>query len=214
MRNNLVEYVSELNVDKAEAEVKKMLNEGVSPKEIYQSMLDGLYEIGKKYEAGESFIGDLIVSGMLMKEVLSIDEMKTYNTNKYTTYKGRILMGTVSEDIHDIGKDIMIEMLTAEGFKVMDLGVDVRPEKYVEAIIAFKPHIVGISCVLTTSINYIFETIKAIEKSGHRDSLKIIVGGAVINKKCYRIGNADATTNDAYEGLHICENWIKEMDVR
>ncbi|NTW71517.1 MAG: cobalamin-binding protein [Eubacteriaceae bacterium] len=212
MGNKLVEYVSELEVNLAKTEARKMLSEGVSQKDIHQLMLEGLNEIGKKYEAGECFIGDLIVSGMLMKDILSMDEMKTYNPNENKKFKGRILMGTVSDDIHDIGKDIMLEMFTAEGIEVMDLGVDVKPEKFVEAIQVFKPHIVGISCVLTTSINYIFETIKAIEMSGARESLKIIVGGAAINKKYYSIDHADAVTNDAYEGLHICENWLQEMD--
>lgn len=209
----LVEYISDLEVNKAKTEAKRLLDEGFSQKDIHQNMLDALYKIGKKYEVGECFIGDLIVSGMLMKDILAMDEMKTYNTDDNKMFNGRILMGTVYGDIHDIGKDIMDEMFTAEGFEIMDIGIDVKPQKFVEAIISFKPNIVGISCILTTSINYIFETIKAIEKSGLRDSLKIIVGGAAINKKYFSIDIADAITNDAYEGLHICENWIREMDI-
>ncbi|MBF7095669.1 cobalamin-dependent protein [Alkalibacter sp. M17DMB] len=189
-------------------EVDKLLAEGVHPKEIQRQLLEGLKEIGKKYESGECFIGDLIVSGMMMKEILSMDQMKTLLYEVDKTYTGKVILGTVSEDIHDIGKDIMKEFLSAEGFEVLDLGVDVSPEKFLEAIRTFKPDIVGISFILTTCLNNVFKTISAIENSGLRDSLKIIVGGAAISKKYSAIKGADAYTDDAYEGLKICETWM------
>lgn len=210
MEYKLIEYVKELNVNEAKSEVEYMLSQGVAPIEIQKQMLVGLYEIGKKYESGDCFIGDLIVSGMLMKEILALEEMKTSLVTGEKGYTGKVILGTVSDDIHDIGKDIMMEMLESEGFEILDLGVDVSPEKFVEGVNSFKPDIVGISCILTTSINYVFETIKAIEKTDLRNDIKVIVGGAAINKKYFNVDIADALTNDAYEGLNICKNWILE----
>ncbi|MFZ7120885.1 MAG: cobalamin B12-binding domain-containing protein [Eubacteriaceae bacterium] len=210
MEYKLIEYVKELDVNSAKLEVENMLNNNVSPKEIQRQMLKGLYEVGQKYESGDCYIGDLIVSGMLMKEILALEKMKDSLLSSENICIGKVLIGTVCDDIHDIGKDILIEMLTTGGFKVLDLGVDVSPKKFVKEIISFQPDIVGISCILTTSINYVFQTIKEIEKEGLRNKVKIIVGGAAINKKYFSVDIADALTNDAYEGLNICKTWISD----
>lgn len=206
----LIKYVKELNENSAKSEVTKMLNNNISPKEIQEQLFIGMKEIGLMYESGEYFIGDLIVSGMMIKEILALDEMKyQLSTSNDKKYIGKVILGTVSEDIHDIGKNIIFEMLEAEGFQVLDLGVDVSPEKFVEAIISFEPDIVGISCLLATCIDSIFTTIKKIEKHNLRDNVKIIVGGT-INKKYINMDTADALTNDAYEGLKICKTWVTE----
>jgi methylmalonyl-CoA mutase cobalamin-binding domain/chain len=205
----LVEYVRELNVNSAMREVESMLVNDILPEEIQKQMLTGLIEVGKKYEAGEFFIGDLIVAGMLMKDVLSIEQMKQLGEPGDKHYNGKVLIGTVSTDIHDIGKDIFAQLLSSNGFEVINLGVDVLPEQFIEGIKEHSPDIVGISCILTTSISYVPKTIKAIQEAGLRDQVKIIVGGAAISKKYYKSGDADAVTDDAYEGLKISEQWMK-----
>lgn len=211
MQSKLVQYVKDLNVNLARLEVESMLNNKISPEEIQQQMLLGVYEVGKKYENGDFFIGDLIVAGMLMKEILSLDKMKFLSEVDKEDYNGKVLIGTVKTDIHDIGKEILAQLLSSKGFNVCDLGVDVAPEKFVEGIKEFSPDIVGISCILTTSINYISKTIKAIQKAGFQDKVKIIVGGTAVSKRYYKIDDANATTNDAYEGLKICEQWRTEF---
>ncbi|AOT73168.1 cobalamin-binding protein [Geosporobacter ferrireducens] len=207
---NLIDYVTALDVNNIKSEVEKMLGENIEPKEIQRQMLIGLYEIGKKYESGEYYIGDLIVSGMMMKDILSLEKMKDPLSFNNQTFKGKVMLGTVSDDIHDIGKDILKQMLAADGFEVIDLGVDVPADRFVEEIQKHKPDIVGLSCILTTSINNIFKTIKGIEEAGLRNHVKIIVGGAAMNKKYFKVDAADAFTNDAYEGLQICEQWMLE----
>lgn len=209
--NALVKYMSALDVNSAKAEVKRLLEQNVHQTEVFQMLLDGLAEIGKKYEAGEFYIGDLIVAGMLMKDILSMEEMKSMEKEQ-PKIQGKVVIGTVLEDIHDIGKGIIADMLAAIGFEVIDLGVDVSPERFAEAVLEHKPQIVGISCVLTTAINNIFTTIKAIEQTGLRHNLKIIVGGAALDNRYFSIKEADAFTNDAYEGVQICEDWMKDMN--
>jgi methylmalonyl-CoA mutase cobalamin-binding domain/chain len=209
--NALVKYMSALDVNSAKAEVKMLLEQNVHQTEVFQMLLEGLAEIGKKYEAGEFYIGDLIVAGMLMKDILSMEEMKSMEREQ-PKIQGKVVIGTVLEDIHDIGKGIIADMLAAIGFEVIDLGVDVSPERFAEAVLEHKPQIVGISCVLTTAINNIFTTIKAIEQTGLRHNLKIIVGGAALDNRYFSIKEADAFTNDAYEGVQICEDWMKDMN--
>ena len=209
--NALVKYMSALDVNSAKAEVKRLLEQNVHQTEVFQMLLEGLAEIGKKYEAGEFYIGDLIVAGMLMKDILSMEEMKSMEREQ-PKIQGKVVIGTVLEDIHDIGKGIIADMLAAIGFEVIDLGVDVSPERFAEAVLEHKPQIVGISCVLTTAINNIFTTIKAIEQTGLRHKLKIIVGGAALDNRYFSIKEADAFTNDAYEGVQICEDWMKDMN--
>ncbi|NLL19675.1 MAG: cobalamin-binding protein [Clostridia bacterium] len=209
--NALVKYMSALDVNSAKAEVKRLLEQNVHQTEVFQMLLEGLAEIGKKYEAGEFYIGDLIVAGMLMKDILSMEEMKSMEKEQ-PKIQGKVVIGTVLEDIHDIGKGIIADMLAAIGFEVIDLGVDVSPERFAEAVLEHKPQIVGISCVLTTAINNIFTTIKAIEQTGLRHNLKIIVGGAALDNRYFSIKEADAFTNDAYEGVQICEDWMKDMN--
>ncbi len=209
--NALVKYMSALDVNSAKAEVKRLLEQNVHQTEVFQMLLEGLAEIGKKYEAGEFYIGDLIVAGMLMKDILSMEEMKSMEREQ-PKIQGKVVIGTVLEDIHDIGKGIIADMLAAIGFEVIDLGVDVSPERFAEAVLEHKPQIVGISCVLTTAINNIFTTIKAIEQTGLRHNLKIIVGGAALDNRYFSIKEADAFTNDAYEGVQICEDWMKDMN--
>lgn len=209
MTPNLVKYVSQLDVAGTKREVDYLLSKDTKPEEIQRQMFLGLVEVGKKYELGEYFIGDLIVAGMLMKEILSLEKMKDNSDAQDHKPQGKVLMGTVSDDIHDIGKDIFKQLLVSNGFEVIDLGVDVSLSRFIEAIKKHKPDIVGLSCILTTAINHIFDTIKGIEDAGLRNDVKIIVGGAVVNKKYFTIDCADAFTNDAYEGLTICREMLK-----
>jgi len=206
----LKKYVENLQVNEVQEEVQKMLDNDVDPKEIEKQLLEGLKEVGRKYENGEYFIGDLVVSGIMMKEIFATEKMKSYLKTAEKNYNGKIVLGTVSDDIHDIGKDIMFEMFTSAGFEVIDLGVDVPTEEFIRAIVSLQPDIVGISCILTTCIDNIQATIDGIEQKGLRDHIKIIVGGTAIHKKYGSMIRADAFTNDAQEGLRICESWMKE----
>jgi len=202
------EYVKMLDINSAKEEVERMLSQKIEPKEIRNQIFLGLTEVGRKYERGEYFIGDLIVSGMLVKEVLALEEMKDSSSANSPQNKGRILIGTVCDDIHDIGKDIMTELLASGGIEVINLGVDVPPQKFVEGIRKYNPDILGLSCTMTTSINYIFKTIDVIKDAGLRDNLKIIIGGTAISKKYSNINLADEIVNDAYKGLKICQEWV------
>jgi methylmalonyl-CoA mutase cobalamin-binding domain/chain len=126
---------------------------------------------------------------------------------------GKILMGTVQGDVHDIGKNIVIALLEAEGFDVMDLGVDVPPEKFVEAIRKHEPDIVGMSSLLTVAIESTKQTIDAITEAGLRDKVKIIIGGGRVDEYARDYLEPDAITDNAAKGVRLCKELLGRTEI-
>ena len=122
--------------------------------------------------------------------------------------KGKVLIGTVEGDIHDIGKNIVSFMLDVNGFEVLDLGVDVPSEKFLEAIRKFKPQVVGLSGFLTLAFDAMKETVEAIDKAGLRNDVKIMVGGGQVNEEISKFAGADAYGKDAMSGVTLAKKWV------
>jgi methylmalonyl-CoA mutase cobalamin-binding domain/chain len=122
---------------------------------------------------------------------------------------GKVLLGTVKGDLHDIGKNIVAMLLGAAGFEVIDLGVDVPAEKFVEAVRTYKPKILGLSALLTTTMLEMENVIRALEKAGLRKQVKVIIGGAPVTKEYAKKIGADAHAPDAVAGVNICKEWAK-----
>jgi methanogenic corrinoid protein MtbC1 len=162
-------------------------------------------EIGKG--AGDTiFLTDLIMAGEIFNESMEILMPKL---SKTTSEKlGKVVIGTVQGDIHNIGKDIAINFLKAEGFDVIDLGVDVPPEKFVDAINEHNPAVVGMSGLLTLSIEPMKKSVDAIASANLRDKVKIILGGERTDDEVCKFAGADAWVNDAIEGVKIIKNWV------
>ncbi|MCD6562719.1 MAG: corrinoid protein [Thermoproteales archaeon] len=187
--------------------VKDALERGVDPVEIIEKSLRPAMEIvGEKFEQGEFFLSELVVAGDLFKEIM--DELISPRLKKEEKELGTVVIGTVRGDLHDIGKNIVATMLRVAGFKVIDLGVDVSPEAFLEAVKKYKPDIVGMSALLTTTMIEMENVIKELEKAGVRKDVKIIVGGAAVTEDFAKKIGADAYGKDAVEAVAICKRLV------
>lgn len=198
-----------LDIDNIQRLCEEALKAGIPAYEIVMNgMSKGMEIVGEKYERNEYFLAELIMAGEVMKEGMKVLEphLKGGEVKKI----GKVVIGTVRGDLHDIGKNIVATLLSAAGFEVIDLGVDVPPEKFVEAVKEYKPDIVGMSALLTTTMIEMENVIKALKEAGLRDKVKIIIGGAPVTKEfAERIG-ADAAARDAVEGVNICKSWMEQ----
>jgi dimethylamine corrinoid protein len=207
--NLLTQYVGELD----EESVVEMLNEFVAsnPSEeeaqkVVNACQRGMAIVGDLFDQGEYFVGDLIFAG----EVLSgaIDVLKPVIGTDNTEKVGTIVLGTVSGDLHDIGKNIFKSMSEAAGFEVHDLGIDVTADVFIEKVKEVKPQIIGMSGVLTLAIDAMKDTIDELAKAGLRDDIKIVIGGNPVTKEACEFVGADAFTTNAAEGVKICQGWV------
>ncbi len=181
-------------------------------REIINYTQDGTKIVGDRYHRGKYFVGDLIYAGELMAEI--IDKLKPYISHyKDGEYIGKILLGTVQGDLHDIGKNIFKGMCEAAGFQVYDIGIDQLADTFVEKIREINPDIVGLSGVLTVAIDAMKRTVIAIEEAELRKNLKIIIGGTPITKDAAKYIGADAFSINANEGVEICRKWMEEKNL-
>ncbi|HCX65828.1 MAG TPA: cobalamin-binding protein [Eubacteriaceae bacterium] len=209
MSEALIKAITELNEDKVIKLVKQRFEEGASTQEILALLQKGMDSVGNLYKKSEYFIADLIMAGIIFREVLELEEMQFDMVDIEKTAAGKVVLGTVKGDLHDIGKDIFADILTSAGFIVYDLGVDVPADLFVEKIQETNAKIVGMSGVLSLAISSMKETVDAIEKAGIRDQVKILAGGNLLTKDVGDYIGADAFTNNATEGLKICKEWAE-----
>lgn len=200
----ITEAISNLEEDKVLQLVKENINNGVDPIKILDACRIGMAEIGKG--AGDTvFLTDLIMAGEIFNQAMELLLPKL--TSGSSKNLGKVVIGTVQGDIHNIGKDIAINFLKAEGFDVIDLGVDVPPQKFVEAIDEHNPMVVGMSGLLTLSIEPMKKSIEAIKAANKRDKVKVIIGGERTDDEVCSYVGADAWVNDAIEGVKIIKKW-------
>jgi len=182
--------------DKLKELVQIALDAGTPANEILQQgLIVGMDIVGEKMECGDMFIPEVLMSAQAMS--ISVEILKPLLADGESASAGKVIIGTVKGDLHDIGKNLVVMMMQSAGFEVIDLGVDVEPEKFVEAIRENKPNIVGLSALLTTTMPMMKKSIESIEESGLRDSLKIIVGGAPVNQAFADEAGADGYAPDA-----------------
>jgi corrinoid protein of di/trimethylamine methyltransferase len=187
---------------------KEALEKGIPAYDIVtQGMAKGMEVVGQKYENGEFFISELIMAGETMKEGMKIVE--PHLRFEQAVPRGMVVIGTVQGDLHDLGKNIVATLLKASGFQVIDLGFDVAPQRFVEETQTSKANIVGMSALLTTTMVNVDTTIGELGKAKLREQVKVIVGGAAISSEYARKAGADASANDAVNGVSICEKWTQ-----
>ena len=175
--------------------VETALAEKLDPKDIMQSLLDGMNTGGEKFKRDEVFVPDVMIAARAMNNGLA--KLKPYLADAGVTTVGKACIGTVKGDLHDIGKNLVKMMLEGKGFEVVDLGVDVAPETFVKTAIEQNCDLICCSALLTTTMTAMDEVVKAAEAAGIRDKVKIMVGGAPVDQRfCDHIG-ADAYTRDA-----------------
>ncbi len=207
MLGRIRDAIVNLDIDNIGRLCEEAVKAGVPAYEVVMNgMAKGMEIVGEKYERNEYFLAELIMAGETMKEGMKVLEpyLKAGELKKI----GKVVIGTVRGDLHDIGKNIVATLLSAAGFEVVDLGVDVSPEKFVEAVKENNPDIVGMSALLTTTMVEMEEVIKALKESGLRDKVKVIIGGAPITEEFAKKIGADAAAKDAVEGVNICKSWV------
>lgn len=174
---------------------------------IIDGMAKGMEIVGQKYEDGEYFLAELLMAGETMKEGIAL--LKPHLRAGDIESAGKVVVGTVKGDIHDIGKNIFIILLEAANFDVIDLGVGVPADEFVQAVRKHHPHIVAMSAMITSTMTEMKTTIEELGNNGLRDKVKIIVGGASVTPEYAHSIGADAGPKDAVEGVRICNEWMK-----
>ena len=206
----LVKLLADLEEESALALVHQRVVAGDDPLKIIEECNAGMRQVGERYEQGQYFLSGLIMAGEIFREVMEIVQPLLENrTPKQAS--GRVLLGTVQGDIHDIGKDMVGMMLTCYGFTVIDLGVDVPPAEFVEQVSKLKPDIVGLSGVLTASHEMMRETVNLLHAKARQDGLSfpIVIGGGMIDDQICRYVGADYWVADAMGGVHLCRDLIE-----
>lgn len=187
--------------------VNKALCLKFDPMKVIEALRSGMDEVGRRFESGEYFISELVMSGEIMKRALEI--LKPHLKSEGES-RGKVVLGTIIGDLHDIGKEIIKTLLISAGFEVYDLGVDVPPERFVEKVKETGAKIIGISALLSTSIVNTAEVVKKLREEGLRDKVKVIVGGAAARPWMVEKYGLDAAVNDAVKGLEIIRRWAEE----
>jgi len=184
------------DAEKVSELVSQALQEDIVPKKILQEgLIQGMSIIGEKFKRNEVYVPEVLIAARAMHA--GMDVLKPKLTETGVKNIGKVVMGTVKGDLHDIGKNLVKMMLEGAGFEVIDLGVDVSEEKFVEAVKAHQPNIVGMSALLTTTMVNMPEVIKALEAAGLRDKVRVMVGGAPITQNYADQIGADGYSPDA-----------------
>lgn len=192
--------------------LQRELARGKDPLELLRECQDGMRGIGVKFATGEYYIAELILASHIFSkaaEIVSPALSKNRVLNDQPL--GTIVLGTPQGDIHDIGKNIFAVMAEAAGFKVVNLGVDVPVEHFIAAVEEERPFVVGLSALVTTTFPALKAVNDALISAGHRQNLKLIIGGGVLGAATCRFCGADAWTTDAAEGVRICQNYLKQL---
>ena len=176
--------------------VESALQEGISPQEILKGgLLEGMDIVAKKWAEGTAFIPEVLISARCMNGAMEI--LEPYLVTKEEKFSGRVVFGTVQGDLHDIGKNLCTLMLKAKSFEVIDIGVDVCAEKFVEAVKTYQPDVLCMSSLLTTSMGYFKVVLDALQEAGVRDCVKVAIGGAPVTQAYADEIGADLFTEDA-----------------
>jgi len=188
---------------------RRVIEAGIDPMEaIEKALVAAILELGDKWVRGEAFIADLVAAADAMKTGMSILKNEIVKRGRSIKYRGRAIIGTVEGDIHDIGKSIVATLWEASGLEVIDLGVDVPPQRFVEAIKQYNPDIVGMSALMTTTMIKQKETIDAIKQAGLRDKVKIVIGGAPTTEEWAREIGADGWAPDAISSVELIKKLL------
>ena len=205
MSKELIEAITEMREEDAVALATKLLDSGAKPQDVLDACREAMEIIGQRFETGDCFMPELILAGEILGQISAL--VKPYLQQDGESKKiGKIVLGTVQGDIHDIAKDIVGFMLDINGFEVTDLGVDVPPAKFVETVKQTGAQIVGLSGFLTLAFDPMKDTVKALKDAGLTD-VKVMIGGGQIDESIRQYTGADAYGKDAMSAVAIAKNW-------
>ncbi|HPU01117.1 MAG: methionine synthase [Firmicutes bacterium] len=235
MLDKLYHAIVEMREPEALQLAEEALKSGISPLMLMDCCRQAVVEVGQRYQSGRYYLAELMLAGQMLTQIsalfadsswaraglmLTEQMLKEISGSREESAAategeggqrpklGRVLMGTVKGDIHDIGKNIVTFMLDINGFEVRDLGVDVDPQVFVKEAMSFQPHIVGMSGLLTLACESMEETVRALETAGLRENIKIMIGGAPINEQVREYTRADAWGKDAVAAVALAKKWM------
>ena len=207
--DELVIAISSMDEVRALELTDEHISNNVDPEEILQKCRAAMDIVGQKFEANEYFVPELILAGDMLEQISAkVKPLLSNHAGEQKKSGGKVLIGTVHGDLHDIGKNIVTFMLDVNGFDVIDLGIDVQPRDFIKAIEEGQPQVVGLSGFLTLAFDSMKETIEAIEAAGLRDNIKIMIGGGQVDEQIRTYTGADAFGLDAMTAVSKCKEWI------
>ncbi len=206
MTDDLIRTFGDLDEENTLETVQKLKEEGVDPMEILSALQEGLTIVGDRFAKQEYFLTELMMSADLFKDAADI--LGDLFVKEQMTSLGTMVIGTVLDDIHDIGKNLVTTLMTCNGFKVHDIGINMHPDKFLDAIREHKPDFVGLSCLLTSTFENMKLTVAAIRKSGLDKDLKIIIGGGPVDESVRVYTGADYYCQTAQDGVLLCKELL------
>ena len=209
MAGKLATLLSDLKEQEALQFVEKTLGEGGDPMALLGEAREGMHIVGERFATEEYFLPDLVFSGEILKGIVKMLEPHVKGKEPEKRERlGKVIIGTVAGDIHDIGKNLVVFMLDVNGFDVLDLGIDVPVRKFVDAIKETGSKVVGLSGFLTLAFESMKDTVEAIKEAGLRDDVKIMIGGGQIDEQVRGYTGADAYGKDAMAAVQLAKGWI------
>jgi len=207
MLEQLIKALAELEEDQVLDIVCKELAGGTEALSILQACQQGMAEVGDRFEKSEYFVSDLMMSGEIFKQVGELLEPGLQSATQVRA--GAVVIGTVQGDIHDIGKDIVVNMLKSANLDVTDLGVDVPPAQFVEALKETDASVLAMSGLLTLAFDSMQETVSLIEAAGLRDKVRIMIGGGPVDGGVCKVVGADDWGADAQAAVRLAKTWLE-----
>jgi len=206
MQTSITEAVRDGNTYDIAELVQSSLDSGAKPLDVLKGMTDGLDQCGKRFEAGEYFLPELLMASDTFTEGMKV--LEPHLGQASLGQAGKVLLGTVAGDVHDIGKNLVGFLLKSSGFEVIDIGTDNSTEKFVQAVREHKPDILGMSALLTTTMLGMGDVVKALDKEGLRERTKVIIGGGPVSERFAQQIGANAYASDAVEGVRKTKELI------
>ena len=205
--NDLAQSVITGNIDQVRDQVKAFISNGTDPLTIInEGLIAGMNVVGARFKAGDMYVPEVLMSARTM--AAGVELVKPLIAEKDIKSQGKVVIGTVKADLHDIGKNLVSMMMQSGGLEVIDIGIDAAPEKFIEAVREHKPDIVGMSALLTTTMPAMQETIELLIEEGIRDKVKVIIGGAPISQEFANSIGADGYAPDAATATDLCKEFI------
>ncbi|MDO4289363.1 MAG: cobalamin-dependent protein [Eubacterium sp.] len=208
MLDSITKAVQKLEEKKVIKLVRYAVKEGATRIQIIDAVQAGLDAVGEYFEQNRYGVTDLMMAGIIFEEILKLDCLKLDSKSTEATI-GTILLCTIECDLHDIGKSIFKSAALMSGFEVVDLGIDISPEKIVEETKRIEPDVIAISSIMASGVKYMKETNDLLVAAGLRDQVRIILGGLATHKDAVDYVGADAFTKDVYEGVNLCRQWVE-----
>jgi corrinoid protein of di/trimethylamine methyltransferase len=206
--SKLKESIAKGNLPEAMEAVKTAIADNEAVQDIMNSMMAAMEDVGLRFEQGKAFVPELLMAGRAMKGVL--EHVKPLLVDGKTSMRGKVVIGTVKGDLHDIGKNLVSSMLEGSGFEIVDLGIDVSTDKFLLALREHSPDILCMSALLTTTMTYMKDVVEAVKNAGLRDKVKILVGGAPVSQSFSDQIGADGYGENANSAATLAKALVAE----